>query len=151
MIFRDKKPFLSGEVWKQWNFKEFRRTYFNPHNPLNQLKNTFCLSNSSLNKHSIFLNLFLFTHLLSNSRFEKEYICWNYHRMIIWIYTTIWIDRCNLRLAISSITPKPYILQKFLFQWMFWLIKWDQKKLASNLEKKWGHFLVLHIKNLGSG
>ena len=34
-------------------------------------------------------------------------------------YTPIWIDMCTLGLAISSITPKPYILQKFLFLWIF--------------------------------
>ena len=36
----------------------------------------------------------------------------------IYIFTTIWIVRCTLGVVISSITPKPYILQKILFQWI---------------------------------
>ena len=36
----------------------------------------------------------------------------------MYIYTTIWIVRCTLGVVISSITTKPYILQKFLFQWI---------------------------------
>ena len=36
----------------------------------------------------------------------------------ILIYTTIWIDTCTLDVAISSITPKPYILKKNLFLWI---------------------------------
>ena len=53
------------------------------------------------------------------------------------ICTTIWIDMCTLDVAISSITPKPYILQKILFLWRLWaeieVHKW--RDLELNLSK----------------
>ena len=62
------------------------------------------------------------------------------------IYTTIWIDRCN-----SQHHAQTY--RKFYFNEFVANVLHDNmgsKKKASNLRKKWGHFLVLHIKNLGS-
>ena len=56
-------------------------------------------------------------------KFLQKILAWKEERNTInfWqhiIYTTIWIVRCTLGVAISSITPKPYILQKFLFLWI---------------------------------
>ena len=36
----------------------------------------------------------------------------------LYFYTTIWIHTCTLGVTISSITPKPYILEKILFLWI---------------------------------
>ena len=91
----------------------------------------------------------VYTYIFSNTLEEAMKIqCESFPFWIdLNLYLTIWIDWCSLDYEIVSITPKPY--RKFYVNELvrnFMKITWNQKKSAFNHP-----FLVLHIKNLGSG